>query len=261
MSIRLMLFTALLAVPVAGHPAISAAAPASNASPILPVSFEENRGQGDPHFHFLARMRGHTAAVAPGELWLRFPPDGRDPEQIVLRVLGADDAAPVQGIGRLQGRSNYFRAGREPVSAGQFRGLRYRELLPGIDWLVYARGAELEHDYVVAPGVEAAAIEFAIEGAQATHIDSHGQLQIDAGRHTVALLAPVLYQELDGRRVTVPGAFERRAGNRYGFRVGAYDRSRELVIDPVNRYATYLGGTGQDEAFDIAVDADGNAYV
>ncbi len=45
------------------------------------------------------------------------------------------------------------------------------------------------------------------------------------------------------------------------FRLGPYDRSRPLVIDPVLVYSTYLGGTFPDDAFAVAVDGLGNAYV
>ena len=43
--------------------------------------------------------------------------------------------------------------------------------------------------------------------------------------------------------------------------VGRYDHARPLVIDPVLSYSTYLGGSGDDQATGIAVDAGGNAYV
>jgi hypothetical protein len=42
-----------------------------------------------------------------------------------------------------------------------------------------------------------------------------------------------------------------------GFRVGAYDRDRTLVIDPILSYATLFWG----RAMDVAVDVAGNAYV
>ena len=46
-----------------------------------------------------------------------------------------------------------------------------------------------------------------------------------------------------------------------GFAVGSYDHRQPLVIDPVLSYSTYLGGTGGDVAYGIAVDSSGNAYI
>jgi len=48
----------------------------------------------------------------------------------------------------------------------------------------------------------------------------------------------------------------------YHFRLGSYDPTRELVVDPVNLvYCGYIGGSGPDALDEVAVDADGNAYV
>ncbi len=46
-----------------------------------------------------------------------------------------------------------------------------------------------------------------------------------------------------------------------GFEVARYDASKPLVIDPVLSYSTYLGGSGNDCGYGIAVDSSGNAYV
>ncbi len=45
------------------------------------------------------------------------------------------------------------------------------------------------------------------------------------------------------------------------FELGAYDRARPLVIDPVLIYSTYLGGSGLDRVWDMAVDGSGSVYV
>lgn len=51
-------------------------------------------------------------------------------------------------------------------------------------------------------------------------------------------------------------------GDTVGFAVsGDYDPSTELVIDPDLAWATYLGGSGGDYGYDIALDAAGSAYV
>ena len=37
------------------------------------------------------------------------------------------------------------------------------------------------------------------------------------------------------------------------FAVGAYDRARPLVIDPVIAYSSWLGGSGEEGILDMAV--------
>ena len=51
------------------------------------------------------------------------------------------------------------------------------------------------------------------------------------------------------------------SSNEVKFALGAYDRSRELVIDPTVTYSTYFGGDFADYGSAIAVDGSGDAFV
>jgi uncharacterized repeat protein (TIGR01451 family) len=46
-----------------------------------------------------------------------------------------------------------------------------------------------------------------------------------------------------------------------GFAVGAYDHSRELIIDPILNFSTYFGGSGDEHNTSVAVDGSLNIYL
>ncbi|KKK58714.1 hypothetical protein LCGC14_3041640, partial [marine sediment metagenome] len=74
--------------------------------------------------------------------------------------------------------------------------------------------------------------------------------------------APYIYQEIDGERVEVAGAFSLVDADTYRFRItGAYDPSEQLIIDPLLLWSSFLGGSGRDKANAIAADSAGNALI
>jgi hypothetical protein len=70
-----------------------------------------------------------------------------------------------------------------------------------------------------------------------------------------------MYQEVDGVRREVSGGYVLKGTHQVSFQVAAYDASRPLVIDPVLFYSTYLGGSGIEHGYGVAVDTAGNAFV
>lgn len=63
------------------------------------------------------------------------------------------------------------------------------------------------------------------------------------------------------KRQHVDGQYVLQAGNQVRFKLGPYDHSRPLVIDPVLVYATYVGGSGGDIGYAIGVDTSFDAYI
>mgnify|MGYP001389337330 CR=1 FL=1 len=240
----------------------------------LPLGFEENRGQADRSVRFLSRAGGHTVFLTDTEAVLLLPaPRTRIPEapahDAVLRMalVGGRPDPRVTGLDPLPGVANYL-IGNDPAKwrtgVPNWARVRFAGVYPGVDLVYHGDnpGRRLEYDFVVAPGADPRVIQLAIAGADRVRIDPSGDLVISVGGREVRFESPVVYQERDGTRTKVRGAYVLRDRARVAFRIGAYDRTRPLVIDPVLAYSTYLGGGGADSGgAGIAVDAAGNAYL
>ena len=163
----------------------------------------------------------------------------------------------------MPGKTNYF-IGSDPstwrTDVPTYARVRYDDVYDGIDLVYYGNQEQLEYDFVVAPGADPKQIALGFANAQHVRVDEAGDLVLSDNRDGLRLRKPVIYQEGVGGRVPVEGRYAmRREG--IGFEVGAYDRSRPLVIDPVLEYSTYLGGSNSDSGFDIAIGPTGSVYV
>ena len=81
-----------------------------------------------------------------------------------------------------------------------------------------------------------------------------------AGATPIVQRKPVAYQEVDGEQKRIDVTYFLESKTRVGFKVGPYDGSQPLVIDPV-AYSVLFGDNGDNIGHHIAVDASGNAYV
>jgi hypothetical protein len=225
----------------------------------LPLQFEANRGQGPESAQFLSRGHGYGLALSASEA--TFVLDG---VPVRMRIVGANSSAPGRGEDLLPGTSSYF-LGNDPrqwrTGIETYRRVRFREVYPGIDLVYYGNDGDLEYDFVVKPGADPSRIALEFDGVRNVSIGGEGDLVLDAEKGEVRHRRPVIFQRKNGRRVEVEGGYRLLAGNRVAFRIAAYDRTRELVIDPRLLFATHFGGRLREEATSVAVDRNGNVYV
>ncbi len=231
----------------------------------LPLRFEVNQGQTDSQVRFRARSNGFALFLTDREAVLALSPGKQTPAATLrMKLVGARPAAHIAGVNELPGKSNYF-IGNDPrrwrAGVSSYGGVKYSSIYPGIDLLYYGNQQQLEFDFVVAPGADPGQICLTFAGAQAMRIAANGELILHTRAGEVRQRAPELYQEINGQRRVVRGRYVRRGKRGIGFAVGAYDRARPLVIDPVLLYASYVGGTRFDSGLDVAVDSDGNTYL
>ena len=241
----------------------------------LPLFFEQNQGQTAPPVKFLARGAGYglfltsdeavlelqTSAISTEHSALSSQPSSRS--VIRMRLEGANSSPRVSGASLLPGKSNYF-IGNDPskwrYDIPQFARVEYQAVYPGVDLVYYGNQGQLEYDFRVAPGGDPNQITLSFQGASA-HIISisrdsedsgdSGDLILSTDQGDVRFHAPIVYQPATpgsgypsgNAQKTITGSFRQLADNKIGFTIGDYDHSRELVIDPVLSYSTYLGGS------------------
>jgi beta-propeller repeat-containing protein len=216
-----------------------------------PLRFEP---AADGHAHFVARgarfrfaFRGTQADFLAVD------------HNVSLRFQGANAKAALEGVDKMRSVTNDFH-GNDPAKwrkgVANFGRLQARDVYPGIDLVYYGNAGELEYDLTVKPGADPRQIRLRLDGARA-RVDSEGNLVAD-----VIQKRPVAYQiGADGSRIPVESRYRRNADGSYGFRLGAYDRGRELVIDPTVTLGVYFSGSNQDTGTAIGHDTIGFIYV
>ena len=251
----------------------------------LASGFELNQGQWDSRVKFRAGTSRNLFLTDSGfVIALSQPVDPRSAKSALpiqsekhpskvsksflgLEFIGANPHPTIRGEKLLPGKSNYF-IGNDPTkwkrNVPHYAVVRYSDLYPGIDLIVHenATGAT-EYDLLTAPGADPTQIELGIRGARSAKLDRSGELVLDTLNGSVIGHAPTLYQDIDGVRKSVAGGYVLRDSSKVGFKVGAYDHGKPLMIDPTifPSYSTFLGGSGTDTGTGIAVDAIGAAYV
>jgi titin len=233
----------------------------------LPLSFEPNRGQAPDEVRFSARGDGYGLYLTSNQavLAMQTPQGGKSKAALLrMNLLGARQNARSAGVHQLPGVSNYF-LGKDPkkwrTHVPTYAQVKYDAVYPGVDLLYYGNQRRLEYDFLVQPGADASAIRLGFDGADRVSVDRTGDLVLELGGRSVRQHRPVVYQEINGTRKSVPGSYQLLAKNEVGFSLGNYDQTRPLVIDPVLSYSGYLGTADRDLARNIVVDPDGNAYI
>ncbi|MCB9183341.1 MAG: hypothetical protein H6591_05435 [Flavobacteriales bacterium] len=156
--------------------------------------------------------------------------------------------------GRSTDHTNYYADDVFDVHA--YTKVTHHDVYPGIDWVVYTTEEGIKQDFVVRPGADPSMIRMRHSDHEELYVDADGSLVHGNSMGRFTEHAPVSFQ--DGKEITTRFVVE---GNEVRFALGAYDRTKELVIDPQRLWGTYYGGTGIDYGWSCTTDASGNVYM
>ncbi|ROZ76074.1 SBBP repeat-containing protein [Ramlibacter sp. WS9] len=252
----------------------------ANGIDAFPLAFEQNLGQADPIVKFLARGLGyqvfltaqeavmvlpldeatHTTRLSPDSPSLKESPPERQAAVIRMRFAGANPSPVLKGEQPLGHKTNYL-ASADPTQniAGvpSHAKVKYEAVYPGVDVVYYSNAGRLEYDLLVAPAASTDAIKISFPDISRISVSKEGDLVLGMPNGDIRYHKPVAYQQVDGSRRLVDAEYVIAGEGHVGFRLGAYDQHKPLVIDPILSYSSASWGSAKG----VAVDSAGNAYL
>jgi len=258
--------------------AASSAVPAIQTHNALPGEllsgwFEYNRGQFAEQVQFINRFAGDTLFITDHCISHYPVNNSHNPARHTagnasftqLCLKGSHGNKRPQGRQTLPGKVNYLSGKPDNWHTGitRYKEMWVPEVYDGIDMRYYNAGNRLEFDFILAPGAAAENIQWQVSPQASIHRQADDSLLIvsDGDSDKLHLSAPVAYQLIDQRKITVASQFKIASDNTISVQLGAYDKHRPLIIDPVLSWSSYLGGSNSDYAFAVASDSSNNIYL
>lgn len=226
--------------------------------------FTENAGQWDREALFASRTPGvdfwvtrHGAAFD----FNRSNTKSRDGQVVRMSFVGGSKAISAAGANPDGGKFRFFHGRKgDKQTARRFQDVLQQDVYPGIDVRYYVDGDKPRYDFVVEPGADPNKIAVRFDGASKVDV-SASKVVLNTKLGQIQNTKLFAFQRVNGKKVAVPASFATRKDGSVGFNLGQYDRSRELVIDPVVYGSFYGGNGGWDEVRSIVADQDGGVYL
>lgn len=236
--------------------------------------FIENKGQVTdqdnkprPDIDFKLKAPGVDIFVGSGSIHYQWSKTQGNPGDVVninrldMTLVGAK-AHVVPEVEEKETYSEHYYLPQctDGLNAHSFRKITYRDVYPGIDWVLYTTTAtaganRLKYDFIVHKGANVNDIRLKYEGADEISL-TEGALHVSTSLGSIAEQAPYSYESSTGHRLT---SGYKLSGNIISFELE--QSGVDVVIDPAINWATYYGGSGNDIITKVKVDKLGNVYI
>ncbi len=175
-----------------------------------------------------------------------------------VTLVGANTHAKVVATQEEEYHENYYfaQSGDNAVVAHAYDKVVYKDVYPGIDWVLYVKDGKVEYDFVVRPGGNAHDIQIRYDGATALRKTEDGGIYAETPLGSVKEKTPYSYESGTGKAIA--SAFVLH-NNVVSFETGAYNGS--LTIDPYLLWSTYFGGANEDVATSVKETTSGVTFV
>ena len=181
-----------------------------------------------------------------------------------IEFSGANNITQISGMEKLPQYNNYYypHCADGITHVPVYAKVEYNNVYDNIDLMVYANEENsLEYDFIVKPGANPQKIKLKLIESGNTELSAEGNLIAETILGKIEQMKPYTYQIINGVKKEIKSAFV-LDGNQISFEVEKYDRSKELVIDPITKvWATYFGGSGEESCWGAETDDENNIII
>lgn len=229
-------------------------------------SFMENGGQWDKNALFLAQSSNLnlwvTASGLRSEYYMLSNVKGSSFKkgQVVDMSFVGGKATGYRGVNKLPTVTQFLHGRDNTKTAFSYDSVMLDSVYQNVDLKLYNDAKRPRYDIVLRPGAEASTVKMQFKGADYVKIGKKGDLELGTALGALEHRGLFAYQVKNGKKVQVPAQFVQLTKDTIGFKLGSYDKSAAVIVDPIV-YGTYYGGdTGIDEVRAVTADADAGIY-
>ena len=140
-----------------------------------------------------------------------------------------------------------------------FKSLIYNNIYNGIDLIYYEESGLLKYEYQIQPGIDPGQIISEYTGDVDLKIKD-GMLIVQTSVGDVKELKPFAYQiDKNDEKIVVECSYSIKK-NRVSYKLGHYNPTLPLIIDPSLIFSTYSGSSADNWGFTATYDLNGNMY-
>lgn len=242
------------------------------------LNYIENKGQWNESILYKSSFRGGEIFVEKNTFtYLFYPKEGFEEfhhrpssaknkatfHAVKMHFKNALETATIKPSEKQSHYTNYF-LGNDPAKwaghVSSYKQVLHEQLYPGISVKTFSDNNDVRFDLIVDPAANPSLIQLEYEGQNKLQL-KNGDLILSTDVGEIIQHAPVVYQEIKGKRSSVKCNYVLK-NNSVSFDItGAYDRSYPLIIDPTLVFATFTGSMADNWGMTATNDNDGNAYT
>ncbi len=212
------------------------------------MKFIENKGQWDSNIKFTSERDGLVTSVTNSGIYFDFYQKGTNSingEVLKLDLLNSN-LLNFTASDQLNEKFNYFIGNDHSKwvsNVKSYKKLIAKDVYDGIDFVYYIDNNNPRYDFIVEPHASIEQIELQFSGITNIELDDD-VIELITPSVVVENSNLFAYQIINGIKKQVECKFVLNGG-KVSFKVGEYDRTKELIIDPVI-YSSYFGSSGDD---------------